>query len=296
MLVPDQVRKSVLFIGTKENGKFRPRATAFIVHYQDQGYDSLQFVTAEHAISGLITKGHKIYGRFNLIGGDVLEIPIDNDTWIFYPKDDPLSDVAVCPFRPTTTTDTGETVTVEYQSISVNGAKSIAATEEIIKFNSIGVGEEIFIVGLFRSHYGHERNFPIIRVGNIAAMREEPVYTEYAGYIDAYLVEALSISGLSGSPVFVSMPPFRIINHAVTMTEGPQYYLLGLMHGHFDIKRLNEDTAVDDETQTTRGINTGIGIVIPVEKIIETIEHPDLVEIRSRLIKEHSANHGAVPD
>jgi hypothetical protein len=149
------------------------------------------------------------------------------------------------------------------------------------------------MIGLFRNHYGREQNVPIVRAGNIACMRNEPVFTDYAGYIDAYLVEAHSISGLSGSPVFLANHPrvLRSPNDPEKFIHGfhgdrPALYLMGLMHGHFDIKKLNEDTVVDDERDTTEGINTGIGVVVPVEKIVETIrDHPDLANQRKEVIE-----------
>jgi hypothetical protein len=55
----------------------------------------------------------------------------------------------------------------------------------------IGLGDEVFVVGLFRSHYGLQRNIPIIRVGNISMLKGEPVFTDYCGYTDAYLIEAI---------------------------------------------------------------------------------------------------------
>jgi hypothetical protein len=105
------------------------------------------------------------------------------------------------------------------------------------------------------------------------------------------LVEARSISGLSGSPVFIHVPVFEPRGGTVT-----QFFLLGLMHGHFDIQNLNEDTVVDTEAETTKGINTGIGVVIPVEKILETIDQPKLAEMRKEIIKEHRKKSGAVAD
>jgi hypothetical protein len=59
------------------------------------------------------------------------------------------------------------------------------------------------------------------------------------------------------------------------------------MHGHFDIKNLNEDVVIDTLGDATRGINTGIGVVIPVEKILETIDHPELVELRKKQADDH---------
>ena len=176
------------------------------------------------------------------------------------------ADVAVCPFlEPLLKEETNERVEVDFANVPLYGPDDMTYT------GGAGLGDEVWAVGLFRSHFGRERNIPIVRMGNIVAMRGEPVFTEF-GDIDAYLVETRSIGGLSGSPVFVSVRTDRIGIRAIR--------LLGLVHGHFDVKNLNEDVVTDDEAETTTGIHTGIGIVVPVHKIVETIEHPDLTEMR----------------
>jgi hypothetical protein len=58
---------------------------------------------------------------------------------------------------------------------------------------------------------------------------------------------------------------------------GAQYmegntYLLGIIHGHFDVG--NEDVIADDIAEGLGAINTGV--VVPVEKIMETICQPEL--------------------
>ena len=47
--------------------------------------------------------------------------------------------------------------------------------EARIKEHSIGIGDEVFLIGLFSQHYGSTAMFLLLRVGNIAAMPEEPV-------------------------------------------------------------------------------------------------------------------------
>jgi hypothetical protein len=49
---------------------------------------------------------------------------------------------------------------------------------------------------------------------------------------------------------------------------------LGIIHGHFDVR--NEDVIADDIAEGLGAINTGIGVVVPVEKIMETICQPEL--------------------
>jgi hypothetical protein len=181
--------------------------------------------------------------------------------------------------------------------LALNGKNAVTCTKEVIQQREIGIGEELFIVGLFRSHYGNERNRPIVRIGSIAAMADEPVKTGYVGYTDAYLIEAMSIGGLSGSPVFVHIPPIRALQSGEIQAQiGIQFYLLGLMHGHFDIQNLNEDSVVEDAPGAMGSINTGIGVVIPVEKIIATVAHPDFQEERRIHITELRKRDGATPD
>ena len=73
--------------------------------------------------------------------------------------------------------------------------------------------------------------------------------------MEAYLVEARSISGLSGSPVFVNMAPYRTVEGTIISNGGHRpYYLLGLMHGHFDVPSLTEDMVTDARDETAKGI------------------------------------------
>jgi len=69
-------------------------------------------------------------------------------------------------------------------------------TTAYIAENDIRAGEEVFTVGLLVNHFGRERNLPIIRVGAIAAMPEEPIYlNEKLGLQSVYLIESRSIGG-----------------------------------------------------------------------------------------------------
>jgi hypothetical protein len=207
-----------------ENGRFTPRATGFFVTSQVMECEFLSFVTAEHVVSGLLTKNLDLYARVNLVNGDVAIAPIPPEHWHFHPDVAALSDVAVCSIDGyARQAESGEAVQFDIAATSLSGERAIPASADTIAEHNIGVGDEVFIVGLFRSHSGHERNRPIVRVGNIAAMRDEPVWTRYAGHTDAYLIEAMSIGGLSGSPVYVHMPPVRSIEGSIRVAQGKQY-------------------------------------------------------------------------
>jgi hypothetical protein len=276
MLVPDFVRQCVLFLGIKdtETSRFIPKATAFVVSIFEQGCGFRYIVTAKHNVENFTKFGLTMFIRSNLRNGGVREDDWSAARWYFHP-DLASTDVAVA----TITFDTAE----EYRTIVLRTDapnKGTVATTEVMEANNIGLGDEVFIVGLFKSHHGQKMNVPIVRIGNLAMMKGEPVWTTYCGYTEAHLVEARSIDGLSGSPVFIHSP----VLHPQGAT---QFRLLGLMHGHFDIKNLNEDIVVEHLADVTRGINTGIGVVIPVEKILETIDQPELAEQRKKLADDN---------
>jgi hypothetical protein len=271
--VPERVRKNVVFVGIEEAGQFVPKATAFIVSCSLGGKRFDHFVTAEHVISGMQTKGYdEPLIRLNLTSGEAQTVPTSYNYWMFHPEPG-STDVAVAPANL-------DRSIFQFTHTPID----VAATDEILNEQKIGVGDEIFICGLFRHHAGNRRNIPIIRTGNIAAMPEEPVWTKYCGNMEAFLIEARSIGGLSGSPVSVHLPPIRQVEGDVQVREegSHAYYLLGLVHGHFDIKNLNEDAVVDDAG--AGGINTGIGVVVPAQKIVETIMQEELATKRQAII------------
>jgi hypothetical protein len=122
-------------------------------------------------------------------------------------------------------------------------------------------------------------------------MPEEQIYTEGLGWVDAYLVEARSIGGLSGSPVFVHPAGMeRRPGKTALMAEG-KFYWLGLMHGHWDVKIKWEEEDFVDGTKL-EAVNMGIGIVVPVSKIIEVFNHPDIV-IQKRETEQKLLNSSA---
>ena len=113
-------------------------------------------------------------------------------------------------------------------------------------------------------------------------MPEEPIYTG-AGFMDAYLVEARSIGGLSRSPVVIHFSMDRLRGEAFSGTAlHPKHYLLGMVHGHFIIE--NPEDAVAEGDESAGKINTGIGLVVPVSKIVETINRPDLAAKRKEIV------------
>lgn len=281
MQIPDEVRKCVVFTCCKTGAGMELAGTAFFVSIPLEGTQSkfVYIITARHVIDWISKRSidKKVYLRMNLKLGqtsfiDFVETSIRN--WIFHPKESNV-DVAILNLAPSADV-------FDYRTIPLD----MAATEVIIQKEEIGVGDDVFLTGLFASHFGSQRNIPIVRVGNIASMPEEKVHTEDLGDIDAYLVEARSIGGLSGSPVFAYLGAMRRIGSNVSLgRQGPLFYWIGLMHGHFDLAKYGMDSLVEDSI-TNLKINMGIAIVVPVWKILEVINQEVFMKTRETALQE----------
>jgi hypothetical protein len=290
MQVADTYRKSVVFLGWKKGDVFTPRATGFIMSVLEHGYIYYYVVTAQHCIGRLYERNDEgrwpaVFVSVNQKNGPPSTVEAKYEQWFHHPEPHPPIDVAVLPIGLDERVD-------DFTHGSVGGG--MVVTEEMIREKAISVGDEVFVVGLFRNHSGRQRNIPIVRIGNIAGMPEEPVAT-IAGPMEAYLIEARSIGGLSGSPVFVNLGAWRVHGNQHKLYSGYSGALLGLMHGHFDVKDLNSDV-VTDEDGTTTGIHSGIGVVVPASKITETLMQDDLKKLRADQATRQNQQSTVMPD
>ena len=261
MLVPDEIRKCVVFVGEElKQGGHRLCGTAFFVAVDIEGTDLVASycVTAKHTLKGIEeNSGYKVLLSLNLAEGGRAWVATKISDWLFHP-DDELVDVAVCPFN----------LGGQFDHLVLPW--SMALDDKRIREDSIGIGDELFLVGLFNQHSGSARNIPILRVGNIAAMPEEPIISG-RWVMDAYLVEARSIGGLSGSPVFVNLGTSRVVKGQIKTAPTPVFYLLGLMHGHWDKPDYDLYGISEDSSTKRERVNMGIAIVVPVQKILEVL-------------------------
>lgn len=288
MLVPDEIRKCAVFLCYKTGISFNLAGTAFFVTIPcqtDFGKVFIYLVTAKHVISGIERKGddQKVYVRINKRSGNPVIIETKLNEWKFHDYD-PTVDVATIPFLvPFDVFD--------FKAISIK----MAATEGVIEKESIGVGDEIFLTGLFLKHSGINRNVPIIRIGNISLMPipEEPIKTQL-GMIEGYVVEVRSMGGLSGSPVFVNTTGIRRMNNK-NIVRSQKFFWLGLMHGHWNLSEEDEQEMFEN-LPGRESLNAGMSIVVPVSKIIEVINGKELTEMRNIEEQKLINKSSPVPD
>lgn len=173
----------------------------------------------------------------------------------------------------------------------------------------LGVGDEVYVVGLFAPHAGSTKNLPIARFGHIARMPSEPVRISRPGGttvdLQGYLVENRSWGGLSGSPVYwskpgISLKPVEL--PAEAGASGPVLVpmpmqntaLLGLVSGHFDIRQAAETTG-DVLGVVTTPINAGITVVTPAHDIASLLDREDVVAERMERDDDARLSLGASP-
>lgn len=264
----EKVRKCVVFVAAKKHdGEMVYLGSAFFLATLDESLaeennDEFYAVTALHVIELAKNKlsVEEIYLRLN--GYDEpFWAPIPISAWSSHPNDKSI-DVAVVRVKLPPKLD------------HMVVGRSALVTEELLAKQEVGLGDEVFIVGLYRHHKGKLKNIPIVRVGNLACMSEEKIATDTQfGAIDAYLIEARSIGGLSGSPVFVNLNRPRTIG-GITQLTGSGVYLLGLIHGHVDVKGHTVDADTEppaDAKPAPSHVNTGIAIVVPTVKLVSTV-------------------------
>ncbi|MBI4183525.1 MAG: trypsin-like peptidase domain-containing protein [Proteobacteria bacterium] len=154
----------------------------------------------------------------------------------------------------------------------------------IAKFD-IGPGDDVVIIGRFAYAEGRTRNLPSVRFGNIAQMAIEPRRTRrQSGYFDqeTFLVEAKSIPGYSGSPVFVYIPPFSVRPKKKTTRDPSQYgpWLLGVDWCHINTYEPVIDQHGQELPFKVRA-NSGMMGVIPAWRLIDLINMDEFREARA---------------
>lgn len=197
--IPSEIKSVVIFIFTEKEGKLLPNGTAFFVGVKnpdDPNVSSVYLVTAKHVLHKPKTTVFydKVSLRLNRRDGksEIGAIPInttgENKNVFVHP--DPSVDIAVIPFLP-------DQKVFDFKFLP----DDMLTTKEDFQKLKIREGSEVFFTGLFTPYLGSEKNYPIVRFGQVALITDEKI--DWDGQkTDLYLIEAGSYGGNSGSPVF----------------------------------------------------------------------------------------------
>lgn len=292
MQIPDEIRRCVVFIACKTQQGFKMIGTGFFcgINSEDQEFHFRYLVTAKHVLAKLqeskINIDDNLWIRVNVRSGGFEYVPIPFSHWLSHPDSNISVDVIAC-------LDVLDPRKYDYLTIPF----TMFMTSDVMKQKYVGIGDEVFTTGLFINHFGKHRNIPIIRVGNISALDEEPIQASKFSNMDAYLIETRSLGGLSGSPVFVHLSGSRTSFDGQTteMYAGHVFYLFGLMHGHWTLSDATQDVILEDYVDA-KDSHTGVGIVVPFSKIAETLQQEVFQNIRNKIVTEEKKRRQPIED
>lgn len=264
MRVPQQILDCIGYISRKKKGGgYKIFGTAFFVSVPSATDIDSKFhylITAKHLVDDTNAEQGELHVRLNTSDGGAEHVRL-NGEWSF-PQDGQRfdTDAAVIRFIP-------KRDYFVYKPIPIEGFLGHPDFRIPPKRASVGVGDDLMIMGLFIGHHGKSRNIPIVRFGTIAAMPGELLESTYSKKPhQSYVIESRSLGGLSGSPVFLIVEP----PEGMESRERPHdYAVLGLIRSYwyYDIESAK---TVEDKREKFE-VNAGISAVTPSQKILEIV-------------------------
>lgn len=293
--IPDRFADCAIYMYSSERAAKDGQnagGSGFLIHVPstiDPRMGHTYAVTNKHLIDGS-DDGRFWTIRLTRKGGGIDTVVTKLDEW--FPHEDG-DDVAVYPI--------GLNDGLKWWSVGTN----TFLDRESIDVYKIGYGDDVFLMGRLITQSGVEKNTPVMRSGLISLMADKQELIRYRGRDnEAFLVECRSISGFSGSPVFVMSDrgyhgedaikvselrnrkagykqPDRSTGMVLTpvafnMTVGP--FLLGIDFGH--LPHWDDVYNGKRKTEYRAQSNTGIAGVVPSWKIMDVLNTPKFVEER----------------
>jgi hypothetical protein len=202
-------------------------------------------------------------------GVDIFEIPASG--WIHHQDGD---DVAMAPIRQAPSQGL----------LAVNIDQFL--TEELAVTWGIAPGDDCFFIGRHMYLDGKARNTPAVRFGNLSILDPEPIHQSERKYDQqSVVVEARSLNGYSGSPVFV-VPGSdlqgdgeKVIARTVM---NPPCFLLAIDWGHQGLRRAITGVGYFELSQAEENVvlNSGMMLVVPAWRLLGLINSEPLMRMR----------------
>lgn len=279
--ISEDARRCVVFLGDQDGPsgttRIRPKGTGFFIQGGNLLGGGSYLVTAGHIAKQL----HPPFViRLNKKGGGagVWEIACPGDIeWQFH--DDDTVDLAVAAVD-----------TPDWANVTHISADHFARIDKMYEKN-IGAGDPAYVVGLFHYLHGKEENRPVVFSGNVALLPENEAIPVDGKHVNGYLVQANAISGCSGAPVFVGRTiPVTVQDQNSPVLQGwvqGSIWLLGVWQSSWKVKGA-EIVAVDHDAHTGDMAPLGMGVVVPVDRLLEILNKPDLQLAREGKANRHS--------
>jgi hypothetical protein len=263
--------EAVAYLGLGGDSAFDPAGTCFFVCIGPHNY----LVTADHVARVVGDGGFDVRLTRNTDGLAQCQ-RIDYAKWIRHPTQADKVDLAVLEFEFPDWVRTGIISERSFLTDFKRGTKAI------------GPGDLAYLVGLFQPLYGKHKNMPAVHTGHISLIQDDellPVqnWLKPSGppiEVEAYLVQVQNpLPGVSGAPVFVRRSIKRRL-HDKDIDPNPAGIEIW-NHGSLWLLGVWTDAWYENlKLQAPKGgevtIPTGMGAVVPVRKLIETLNQPAL--------------------
>jgi hypothetical protein len=271
MLFPLEMRDCVVFLGQRNAEGVDWGGTAFLVsvpHETNALNRHVFLFTAEHCVenrAGLVMRVNRLGG-----GVDVLDLP-EGKKWLRHKGPLPVPEETVDAAATRLSSDeVRQLYSAGYRWVPCNMFLPESGVWLDKENQGVGIGDEVVALGLLQVFTGNDENKIIARTGNVAMqgddvmkiMRDVDEATRkiYEKMMRLYLTELRSVSGESGSPVFVKLRK--------DLGE-PTYQLslFGLLIGHW-YHTVSHLVGKD---------NLGIGQVVPAFRMKQILERDDVM-------------------
>ena len=274
--IPDKTLQCIgyLTMPNPQSTKDNPLAnvlvgTAFAVGYEYKERSDIAYlflVTARHVLFDDKGQRHsKLYLRMNhKETSKAFDFgPLKNNRWVL--SSDPAVDLAIY-------------IGIPKQASYLRVPNSLFVTDRDVNQNSIGIGDEVFFVGLLPYHAGQEKITPIVRFGRLALLTEEQT-TDGKYY---HFIDADNLPGHSGAPLFLWATPTRT---AGQLAAGPRIMKLwGVVSGMVEYPKPLKAVNLRPTTRTLIDYRSGgVTAVVPIkhlEKILQSHQVQKAVGIR----------------
>ena len=281
--VPKRLIDSVVFLYESEEAAYAGAKTG------GTGYlTSIPFSTGGpgiwHAHLYLVTNSHvadhggSVSVRINTKSGGIEVLTIPREKWTHHPDGD---DIAVVSMEDLSSD------TLQLSDVPTDIYMAEGHSENGI----FGEGDECFVVGRNVGLEGLEFNTPACRFGAVAIMRPGKVWQPERQHAqESVVVEARSLGGFSGAPVFIYQAPPILAPETDDMKQWPVvvhsymqsgFAFLGITWGHHNGRKPIEGPWLDWPTiERDLVVNSGMMLVVPAWKIEEILQLPHFVEER----------------
>jgi hypothetical protein len=283
--IPERLLKSVFYLyRTVEDANKRKNhgGTGFFVGVPSEQHRGRSYIYGISNWHVVLAGGYSVIRTMKDDGTPAI-IEFDQIEWEFIPN---KGDVAI---SPKLNVDDYDVTFIHTDYFAIN---------KVIDEQSIGVGDEIFMIGRFIDHEGAVTNYPSARFGAISIMPTIIKEQKNAKKIESYVIDMHSRTGYSGSPVYIYRTPGNNLDEAFRTGEtklgGSLLCLLGIHWGQFpeyweivDNKKMSKS-----KKEFIKGIS-GMTCVLPAQNILDLLNIDKFkkqrklgdIELQERFIK-----------